>query len=133
MGLKVLLVDDDVMIIYLNKMMVEVSGLSSDSVCFYNGKEAFDYLDAHYKAGDSYLILLDINMPVMNGWEFLDSIQTKPFAGSLAVVMVTSSVDKADRERAYQYKQVIDYVEKPLDQETCERIMLLPRLAGFIS
>jgi CheY-like chemotaxis protein len=132
MGLKVLLVDDDDMVLYLHKAMLKINDLSSNPVSFQNGKAALDYLKEQYQAGDNYLILLDINMPVMSGWQFLEAIQTMPFADNLSIIMATSSIDQVDRQRAYQYKQVIDYVEKPLDVAWCKKIRLLPRIANLI-
>ncbi|MCC9167228.1 response regulator [Pontibacter harenae] len=131
MSLKVFLVDDDDMIIYLHKMVVKLSQLSDTPFCFSDGKKALDYLFEHYDTKDNYLILLDIKMPVMDGWSFLESIQTKQFDGVIAVVMVTSSIDKADRDKAFQYRQVIDYLEKPLSSELCRHIMQLPQVRGY--
>jgi CheY-like chemotaxis protein len=76
--------------------------------------------------------LLDINMPVMNGWEFLQAVQTTDFADSLSVIMVTSSIDQGDREQARQFKQVITFMEKPLNVETCKQILHLPELSNMI-
>lgn len=131
MSLKVLIADDDEVVIFLQKMMVVHSGLSPEPISFNDGKAAIDYLNEQYKEGDSYLILLDINMPVMNGWEFLDAIQTMPFSNAVSVVMVTSSIDSKDRDKAKQYTQVIDYIEKPLNIETCNRIKRLPQIADL--
>lgn len=131
MSLKVLVVDDDEVVIFLHKMMVEDSGLSPEPISFKDGKAAIEYLNEQYKEGDFYLILLDINMPVMNGWEFLDAIQTMPFSNLTSVVMVTSSIDSIDRDKAKQYTQVIDYIEKPLNLDTCNRIKCLPQIAGL--
>lgn len=131
MSLKVLVVDDDEVVIFLHKMMAVHSGLSPEPISFKDGKAAIEYLKEQYKEGDFYLILLDINMPVMNGWEFLDAIQTMPFSNLTSVVMVTSSIDSIDRDKAKQYTQVIDYVEKPLNIETCNRIKRLPQMASL--
>lgn len=131
MSLQVLLVDDDEMVIYLHKMLTRISGLAADPVCFGDGKATLDYLSSHYQAGNRYLVLLDINMPVMNGWEFLQAIQATAFAQALSVVMVTSSIDQVDRNQARQFKQVIDFVEKPLNVEVCKQMLLLPELADL--
>lgn len=131
MSLKVLLVDDDAMIIFLHKYVVQISGLSSDPVCLANGEEAIDYLQVNYSSGDHYLVLLDINMPVMDGWGFLDAIQAMPFTDLIIVIVVSSSIDNHDRERALKYKHVIDFIEKPLDVELCEQIKRLPQLKAF--
>lgn len=121
MSLKILIVDDDEIVIFLHKIVVVKSGLTSDPKSFLDGKAAFNYLNEK-KEDDSILILLDINMPVMNGWEFLHSIQQLPLSNRISVIMVTSSINSTDREIARQYRQVIGFIEKPLDPEACKRI-----------
>lgn len=132
MSLKILLVDDDEMILFLHKMVIEMSGQSVETTNFENGKKVFDYLNSNYSVTENYLILLDINMPEMDGWGFLDAIQAMPYAFTIKVVMVSSSIDIADRNKAMQYRQVIDYIEKPLDDEMWARIIKLPQLSGIL-
>jgi len=120
--MNVLIVDDDEMVIYLHEIMVKGSTLSANPLAFMNGKEALDYLEADNQDGQACLILLDINMPVMNGWELLDAINSRNFANKIFVVIVTSSVDSADRAKAGTYRQVIDYVEKPITVEALEKV-----------
>lgn len=122
MNMKVLLVDDDETVLYLHKTMARISGLSSDPICFGNGKAAFDYLREQTVEESSYLVLLDINMPVMNGWEFLESIRKMPFAETVSVAMVTSSINNLDRARSEQFSHVVDFIEKPLDISKCNRL-----------
>jgi CheY-like chemotaxis protein len=131
MSLKVLIVDDDSVIVLLHKEMVR-RFISPEVQCFLNGKKALDYLTEHYIEGGPILILLDINMPVMNGWELLDALQALPSSNLISVIMVTSSIDTRDKERAKQYPQVIDFVEKPLSIKTCNRLKQLPQMVGLL-
>lgn|SRR5690606_3044403 len=131
MKLKVLIVEDDEIVTFLHKKMVQKQGLSGDPINFIDGIFCYDYLKNHSKEDEFYLILLDINMPQMNGWQFLNEIQNQPFVDQLAVIMVTSSIDSIDREKANTYSQVIEYFEKPLDMETCARIKSLPEVSSF--
>ncbi len=133
MTLNVLIIDDDKMIILLHKVMVARSKLSESPLSFSDGKIALEFLSAEFVEDQHYLILLDINMPVMNGWEFLDAIQTMPFAQKLSVIMVTSSVDTGDKIKAKQYSQVIHFLEKPLKMDTCNYIKTLPAVVSFFS
>lgn len=135
MSIKVLIVDDDAIILMLHKELSKRI-LCANAVGFLNGKKALDYLVAHYeKEGQDdesvFLVLLDINMPEMNGWGFLDAIQHYPWAKHIYVVMVTSSIDNNDREKAQQYQQVIDFIEKPLSINTCTLVKQLPSLASL--
>ena len=132
MSLKVLIVDDDKMIKLLHKMMVLKSGLCTDPLVFDEGKSAFDFLVAHHTDFENYLILLDINMPIMNGWEFLEAIQGKEFVHKLQVIMVTSSVDTGDRNKAKDYIQILDFLEKPLKVDGCNYIKSLPTIASLL-
>ncbi|MGV3503443.1 MAG: response regulator [Adhaeribacter sp.] len=128
MSLQVILVDDDDMVMYLHKMLARLSGLAANPVCFGDGKSTLAYLTAHHQADSQYLVLLDINMPEMNGWDFLQAVQHTRFADALLVIMVTSSIDEADREKAREFRQVVTFLEKPLNVETCRQILHLPEL-----
>jgi response regulator of citrate/malate metabolism len=131
MNLNVLIVDDDKMITLLHKVMVTKNKICSNPFLFKDGKEALDFLLTEYKSDELYLVLLDINMPVLNGWEFLDSIQSERFAKELLVVLVTSSVDSGDKVKAKTYPQVIGFLEKPLRTDSCNYIKSLPELLPF--
>jgi CheY-like chemotaxis protein len=72
-------------------------------------------------------------MPILNGWEFLDSIQRERFANHLYVVILTSSVDSSDKVKAKNYSQVIGFLEKPLRAESCDFIKKIPAIAPFFS
>ncbi|HEY1056534.1 MAG TPA: response regulator [Emticicia sp.] len=131
MSLKVLVVDDDEIIVFLHNMIMEDNGMVSDSLSFQNGKEAFDYLNSENNLNQTCLVLLDINMPVMNGWQLLDNIQSAPYAKNIHVVMVTSSIDTEDREKASQYPQVIAYFEKPLNNKSLKQLKELPQISPY--
>lgn len=129
--MKVLVVDDDEIIVFLHNMIMQDNGMASDSLSFQNGKEAFDYLNSENNLNQTCLVLLDINMPVMNGWQLLDNIQSAPYAKNIHVVMVTSSIDTEDREKASQYPQVIAYFEKPLNNKSLKQLKELPQISPY--
>jgi len=133
MRLKVLVVDDDDVIVLLHNILVEENGLCADPLGFENGKDALDYLNEQSDDDLTHLILLDINMPVMNGWQLLEEIQELPYADRVFVIMVTSSVDIEDIEKSKRFPQVVDYLEKPLEDKSFRRIRRIPQLADYFS
>lgn len=116
MNLETIIADDDEMVMFLHKIAVTESGLSPKPVVAFNGNEALQFIQKN-PAGP-FLVLLDINMPVMDGWEFLEAIKNFK-TPAVFVVMVTSSVDSRDKRKAFNYAQVIEYIEKPLTVERC--------------
>lgn len=123
MGLVVLIIDDDEAVRFFHHIIVSHSGLPSEALGFCNGEEALNYLDINFNRANKYLILLDINMPVMNGWDVLDILNTKSYCGEVNIVIVTSSVNKADHVKSKLYNSVIALIEKPISVEEYKRIM----------
>jgi len=66
--------------------------------------------------------MLDINMPIMNGWDFMDAIKEKGMDKNVSVIILTSSINNADKIKAKKYDMVVDYVEKPLSIEHLNRL-----------
>lgn len=118
----VVIVDDDALVLFLHKTVIERSLLPQATYGFRNGKEALDFLAKKNEKDLPLLVLLDINMPVLNGWDFLGQIQQKHFKKRIFVVMVSSSINTADMDKAKDFPQVIDYVEKPLNSNVCQRV-----------
>ncbi|MCH8556766.1 MAG: response regulator [Balneolia bacterium] len=117
MGLKTLIVDDDHIFIFIAKKMLESAGFTSDPVVFGNGKKALQYLEEHADDADHFAIFLDINMPILNGWEVLDKLSEMPVKERISVYMVTSSVDSSDKKRAATYEVMKGFLEKPVGKE----------------
>lgn len=131
MSLKVMIVDDDPVFIMINKLRVKTSSIAENPLTYSNGKAAFEALLNDKETEDSYLVFLDINMPIMDGWDLLNAIQNTPLANKVYVVMVTSSVDGSEKERAKAYPQVIGFYEKAIDINTCKEIKANPAISHF--
>lgn len=113
--MEMLLVDDDKFFTLMAKTMVTKMGLHSSPKAFENGFVALEYLKNNYTPQEKYLIFLDINMPIMNGWEFLEGIdEVGGSSDNIFVVMVSSSVDYVDIQRALTHPYVREYLIKPL-------------------
>ena len=116
MDLKILLVEDDHVTSFLSTMILKVLGFKDvDSVK--NGQEAFTYIEK----GCPDLIFLDLNMPVMDGFEFLNQKAQKGNCPKTHIVILTSSDRPKDKKEAYNYN-IIDYVEKPLNSTKINRV-----------
>lgn len=120
---RIMLVDDDESTNFINKLFLKEAKASDDIVVFQNGKEALAYLSAGNHTVD--LILLDINMPIMNGWEFLEHFEELKLGRNLKtmVVMLSSSVNSDDKIRAEEFDTVKKFVNKPLFKETIDDIL----------
>ncbi len=130
---EVLLVDDDRIFNILHTRLFEKAGVSLPAIkSFKGGHECISYLDGHDEsANTTFLVLLDITMPVMDGWDLLEEMKNRSYMNNVLVIMVTSSVDGADKERAKTYDCVLDYAEKPLSWQFIEQLKSREKLEGL--
>ncbi|OYU56843.1 MAG: response regulator [Chitinophagaceae bacterium BSSC1] len=124
----VCLIDDDKIYQFTAKMILEATGLTHSIKTFFNGQEAIDYLISPENQIPENLpdvIFLDINMPVMNGWEFLEafSLFYKELPKQIVVYMVSSSVDESDIQKSRTYEPVTDYVIKPINKDKYRELL----------
>ncbi|WP_074409796.1 MULTISPECIES: response regulator [Aquimarina] len=124
------IIDDDNMYVNLVKRIVEAKNLCSNLMVFQNGKDALNYFEAILtnlnKKTIPEIIFLDLNMPVMDGWEFLDNftkIKNK-LGKTITLYIVSSSINPVDIERAKSINTVKDYLVKPVTIEDLEAIFL---------
>jgi CheY-like chemotaxis protein len=116
---KILLVDDDEATNYYNKFVIERLNLVEEIVVKETGKRALDYLLGIEKDDFPNLIFLDINMPEMNGWEFLEAYEKDKLYSRFTsvIVMLTTSINPEDREKASRMKLVNDFKIKPITEK----------------
>jgi len=127
---KILFIDDDPITLMLCKMVISKSLFSKEIVTAKNGEEALQYFNKLKQAdGNSLLIkpqliFLDLNMPVMGGWEFLDSFSTLEYSqyNNTKVIILSSTIDPEDLEKSNKYPMVIDFLSKPISKEMLEYI-----------
>lgn len=121
MAIQVLIVDDNEGVLFLHELMVEESGLSDDIKTFNSAEKALTFLDQG-SSQDFKTIFLDLNMPGMSGWDFINHISGDESYKYLKVIIVTSSINKSDKIISEKYSQIIGFIEKPLSLEDCVRL-----------
>ena len=123
----ILLIDDDKSTNFLHKIIIEETGVSEKVEAVQTGQEALDYLERKkegvYPRPD--LIFLDINMPGMNGWEFLKEYEKLDdnLKGEIMIMMLTTSINPDDEEKAKKTKFINGFLNKPLTTEALEKII----------
>ena len=115
---KIMLIDDDEIHSNLCYELILKSGITESVSIFNDAEEALQYIGE--KSGQPQelpdLIFLDINMPFMDGWEFLDAYEAlkAKIEKQIVLILLTSSVYKNDIEKAKQYKSVVEYIKTPI-------------------
>ena len=121
-----LLVDDDPTTNYLNRKLLQRLAVTAQVREALNGQEALDLLAASCAAPGApacpALIFLDVNMPVMDGFAFLETYQQLPLAQQCVIVMLTTSLHPADVQRADQLP-VAGFLTKPLTAEKVAQVL----------
>jgi CheY-like chemotaxis protein len=119
----VLLVDDDNITNFINARLIRKLNIANQVQVSVNGQEALRYLSGMQKRCPD-LIFLDINMPVMNGFEFLQSYSQKSFCSSRPVIIIlTTSSDHTDLEHLKKYSDVVGFLNKPLTEEKISSVI----------
>lgn len=114
----VCIIDDDHIFIYGAKRLMRELNFCEHLSVYSNGQEALEELTLITNSGDPLptVIFLDLNMPIMNGWEFLEDFikLPKPKDFKTAIYVISSSVDPRDLERIKTYPLVKNYILKPM-------------------
>ena len=121
------IIDDDKLTVKLMSIIISKNDFCEEIESFYNAKDAISKLKEN--AGDNGIlpdaILLDLNMPVMDGWQFLDEFISLPITKEIHIFIMTSSIDPADIEMATTYKVVKEYIMKPITTQKLDDLCKL--------
>ncbi len=137
---KVLCIDDDQITLVLCELVIKKSGFSGEVLKAFNGKEGISWFSNFFKSKEDKInapriIFLDLNMPVMNGWDFLHEYEMK-YADRLPntrIVIVSSTVNPEDFSRASKHELVIDFIHKPMTSEGLESLMNNEHLSDYFA
>lgn len=123
----VMLIDDSDIDLFLNKKFLSTAGISDNTITFPSAKEALKYIETNVDdpAKIPSIILLDVQMPEINGFQFLDLYNKVPekVQEGTKIIMLSSTIDPIDLDRARSNKHVIDILKKPLDTEELREVL----------
>ncbi|GAB3661655.1 response regulator [Echinicola sediminis] len=123
----ILLIDDDEPTHLMNKVIIRKTMSAEKVIVVKSGIEALAYLNQQKESEGPFpnLIFLDINMPAMNGWEFMEEYRrfSEGQKSDIFIVMLSTSDCPDDLERASRYREICEYETKPLTIDKMKRII----------
>lgn len=121
------IIDDDPISVFGMKRSMKKVNFSKTIEVYHNGQEAIDGITAMVAAGQKIpsVIFLDLNMPIMDGWEFLENFTKIPNTNTdyVTIFIVSSSVNPRDIIRAKEYSIVNNYILKPIQPKDLLKVL----------
>jgi CheY-like chemotaxis protein len=127
---KVFCIDDDPITLMLCSKVMQRVNFAEEIETLQNGEEAINFFDNNVSNANNpsiipNLIFLDLNMPIMSGWEFLDIYLKKEYHvifSNTKFIVLSSTIDPNDVEKSKSYPMVIDFLSKPISKTMLEKI-----------
>jgi CheY-like chemotaxis protein len=119
------IIDDDPLFIEGTKTIIDMSRTNNDYVVYYNGEDALKAISEKINNSEILpdIIFLDLNMPIMDGWQFLKAFSELAISICIPIYVVSSSINQNDILRAKSFKCVVDYIEKPISFDVLDKIL----------
>lgn len=127
--MRILLIDDDFISVFLTKKLLRQEGFADSISFFRSSQEALSHIKQMLPDQLPDIILLDLNMPVMSGWAFLEALKPDEhyFIGRCRIYILTSSLAPRDTARSQEFGLVTGLIHKPLDsmevQAICKQVV----------
>lgn len=121
----VCIIDDDSIFVYIVKRLMDESNFCDSIIEFENGKEGIEgVLELNTKNKLPNIIFLDLSMPIMSGWEFLDAFAEAKISNkeAIKIIVMSSSINPNEIEMIKAYPMVTDYIVKPITPSDLEKI-----------
>lgn len=116
--MKTCIIDDDPIFVFGTKRLINEIGFSTEITVYENGEDAIHGFHSTLADNEPLpnVVLLDLNMPIMNGWEFLDEFISipNPSRDHVLIYVISSSVDPRDLAKVKEYSEVSNYILKPI-------------------
>lgn len=123
----ILLIDDDEPTNYMNEKFIREADCTDNIIIRESGDEGLEYLRNCAENGDPLpeLIFLDINMPGMNGWDFLEEYKKldESIQSEILLIMLTTSLNPDDKDRAEKIEEISGFINKPFSVETLNVVL----------
>ena len=119
------IIDDDSIFVFVFKKILKKNDDTREIVNIQNGQDAINVLQTIYNNKQKLpdLIFLDLNMPVLDGWQFLDELEKLPFKDDLKIYIISSTIDSNEIEKAKNYSCVKSFISKPINGADLARIL----------
>lgn len=122
---RVFIIDDDEISVYLTSLMLEEAGFVREVRTYCSAEQALQELPPTVQDALPEVILLDLNMPVKSGWDFLEILRPyeNELRDKLKIFILTSSIAASDKDRSESYPLVRGFLHKPLDDDSLNFIL----------
>ncbi len=121
------IIDDDPIFVFGAQRIMKKTDFCKGFLIFHDGQQALDHLipvlQGEVESAVPQVILLDINMPILDGWQFLDALIEADIKREVSIFIVTSSIDPRDKIKADTYNNVKNLVVKPISKEALAKLV----------